>query len=366
MPIPTSPDRFSYFLKTIHNIIPCRTISLETVYHFISLGYLRSVTQRVKSGTLKKYLALPFITPAAVFQKRSMEHIRSYSGIIPVELDHVNINLKEQLFEDPFLNPKLVCVNPFKTGLKLFIKVKNPSAEHHDHYFNAISVYLQAKYELEPGSSSRDLYRPCYLSYDPDALYSSSGSVDSETLLNTIPPMPCTDEQLYITPRKDLPLYNFLQHPLDLRLHDRTTARGDEDTTARDEDTTARLHENSASSLQPKAYSLKPFPNFQLYLYNQLNTFPSVHLRAVWLLKRHGWTRIGKYWYQPGKNHKESHSAVFARFAPYGIFLFTNFSNSTGPFSLPNKSYSDCMIIAVLAPDLWKKMIHKYTQIPHK
>jgi len=131
--IPTATDRFSYFLKPVHNITPYRTISLETVYHFISMEYLKHKTARVKSGKLKKYLALPFITPSAVFLKRSMDHIRSYSGIILIELDHVKMNLRELLFEDPFLNPKLVCVNPSHTGLKLFIKVKNSSFQHHEH-----------------------------------------------------------------------------------------------------------------------------------------------------------------------------------------------------------------------------------------
>ena len=364
MHIPTSPDRFSYYVKTIHNITPCRTISLETVCHFISLDYLRSVTQRVRSGNLKKYMALPFITAPAVFQKRSVDHIKSYSGIVPIELDHVNTDLRYELFEDPFLNPKLLFVNPSKTGLKLFIKVKNASAEHHDHYFNAILVYLYGKYGLKPNSACRDISRPCFLSHDPEALYSALGFVDSDKLLNMIPPAPCTDEQFFITPHKDLPLYNFLRQPITTsanqqiststhqpiststgRRHDGTTARG---TTERGHDcTTARRLENSTSTNQHIIRSPNQHINCLVYLFNKLNACPAVHLRAISILKRNGWTRKGEYWYRPGSSPEEAHSAVFTRFAPYGIFLFTNFSDDALPF-VPNKSYSDCMIIATL------------------
>lgn len=223
--IPSNPDQFSYYVKPIKNITPCRTISLETVYNFISMDYMRSITRKVRSGDLKKYMVLPFITPSAVFQKRSLDHIISYSGIVSIDLDHVNTDLKYELFEDTFLNPKLIFVSPSNTGLRLFIKVKNSSAEHHDHYFNALSVYLEGKYGFKLNSAGRDISLPCFLCYDPEALYSSLGSVDSETLLNMIPPAPCTDEQLYITPRKELPRYHFLHHSMTTRQHDCKTTR---------------------------------------------------------------------------------------------------------------------------------------------
>ena len=334
--IPTNPGQFSYYVKPIKNITPYRTISLETVYNFISLDYLRSITGKLRSGNLKKYMALPFITAPFVFKWRSMDHIISYSGIVSIELNDLNTELKYELFEDSFLNPKLIFVTPSKTGLNLFIKVKNAFAENHDHYFNAISLYLLGKYELKANSACRDSSRPCFLCHDPEALYSDTGFVHSETLLNMIPPAPCTDEEMYITPRKDLPRYHFLHQPISTL------------TSRRYEGTTTRGIETNTSADQHIITSPNQHVNCMAYLFNKLNACPSVHLLSISILKRNGWTRKGEYWARPGKSPEEGYSALFTRFAPYGIFLFTNFSDNALPFT-PNKSYSDCMIIATLA-----------------
>jgi hypothetical protein len=280
-------------------------------------------------------MALPFITASGVFKRRSMELIISYSGIVSIDLDHVNTDLKYELFEDSFLNPKLIFVSPSNTGLKLFIKVKNSSAEHHDHYFNAISVYLQCRYELKPYSACRDITRACFLCHDPEALYSCTGFVDSETLLNMIPPAPCTDEQLLITPRKDLPRYYFL--------HRLFTPSANQPVS-----TLVSADFKAAATPATAAVTAAVTANYLAYISSKLNTCPRVHIRAISILKQNGWTRKGKYWTRPGKSPEEGHSALFTRFAPYGIFLFTNFSENAPPFS-PNKSYSYCMVIATLA-----------------
>ena len=299
------------------------------------------ITARVRSGTLKKCLALPFISVSGVFKRRAIEHVITYSGIVSIDLDDVNINLKTKLFEDPVLRPQLIFVSPSQTGLKLFIKVKNASAEYHNHYFNAISVYLINKYQLKPDSSCRDISRACFLCHDPHALYSELGSVDSDTLLEMIPPAPCMDEQMYIT-------YNPLNYS-SLKKFNLPVA-----TTNRKGDANVFKNENAKGdaincvSTVVAAYRDFHRKNCMFYFSDKLNGCPQVHAHAISILKQNGWQENDKYWTRPGKNPGKGHSAVFSYFEPYGIYLFTNFSNNAPAFS-PNKSYSDCMVIAILA-----------------
>jgi hypothetical protein len=141
-----------------------------------------------------------------------------------------------------------------------------------------------------------------------------------------IPPAPCTDEQLYIT-----------ANPLNYGNLEKFTDTG--------RDARRCI---SGVSMVAAAFSGFHRKNCMVYFLDKLNACPEVHVYAVSLLKQNGWQENGRYWTRPGKNPGKGHSAVFSWFEPYGIYLFTNFSDKGLPF-VPNKSYSDCMIIAILA-----------------
>jgi hypothetical protein len=306
--IGTLADYFSYYVPPIKNIRPLLSLSLESVHKFIVSDSLKQVTGQVRFGELKKYLSLPFITPSGVFEKRCLSGLKSYSGIVSIDLDHVNIHLKERLFRDSFLKPALIFLSPSGKGLKLFIRVTNSSHEHHNDYFKVIATYLYSQYRLEADKACSDVSRACFLCYDSLALFSPFGSVSSESLLEKLSQPPAFSETLK-------------------RCNTETP---------------------SSFSLQPNRLQPVYQPSYYRFIADKLNRCSAVHDYAVGLLKQAGWTQTGSLWTRPGKHPAYGKSASFRFYDHLGIHLFHNFSSSTSGFS-PNKSYNDCQLISKLA-----------------
>lgn len=188
MPTNTVFDRFSYYLHPIANTEPFKSVSLITVYNFIKNNTLQQVTADVRSGSAGKNTDLPYITASGTFTGRKVSELQTYSGIVGIDLDDLDISIKSKIFRDPFLKPALIFVSPSKTGLKLFIRVLNADALYHNDYFNAISLWLFQQYGVESDARCNDIPRACYLCHDPEALFSYDGAVSSAELLEIFPP----------------------------------------------------------------------------------------------------------------------------------------------------------------------------------
>jgi len=178
-----STNQFSYFLPPITNTTPSRATNLDAVYRIIASGTLHEVTEQIRAGESIKSEALPFITPSGIFRLRKMSEFVSYSGIVSVDLDHIDTSIKSRLIHDGFLPPALLFVSPSGNGLKLFYTIANASEADHLAYFKAIALYLSATYNLAVDKSCKDISRCCFLCHDAEAYFTDS-VVDSFDLIN--------------------------------------------------------------------------------------------------------------------------------------------------------------------------------------
>ena len=124
-----------------------------------------------------KQQTLPYVTPCGVFTRRRSDCLTESSGLVVVDIDHLESaeeteNLRQQLFDAPYLCPALVFISPTGRGVKAFVPClhgQNP-AEGIQWAMN----YVHCMYDTEntqPGkgvdTSGKDLVRACFLCHDP-------------------------------------------------------------------------------------------------------------------------------------------------------------------------------------------------------
>jgi hypothetical protein len=305
-PIDNNPQ-FSYFVAPINNVFALRDMDLATVYKIVATDFLKIKTDQVHHGLASKSRVLPYITPSGSFKRRNICDLKSYSGIICIDLDNCNIAVKSTLAADTFLNPALIFVSPSGNGIKLFIQINNARQEDHVAHFNVIAHYLSETYQLTVDQSGKDIPRACFLCHDPEA-YFSRGSIDSQPLLATLPP---AQAEAAIQNSSASPLNNSSLITQNLK---------------------------SPSSVVRSTLEIRPS--------DLLNQLSAVHARAVAALRSGGWSLNGERWTRPGRTLKDGSSAIFNYFDKENLYIFTNFSTNGTPFEV--KGYSDVGVICTL------------------
>ena len=224
---PISPVKDSATGRTVQppTLTPYKEITLQEVYKLItSSERLKTLTETVRRAAengdekiyrMLKQQTLPYVTPCGVFSYRKSDSLTGPSGLIVVDIDHLDSRgeaekLKRQLFDDRLLRPVLAFTSPGGRGVKAFIPYdlaripdtrQNTSENIHwaMNYVQAIydshpdgEVHLICKRllgtrrETAPGPdgedkktsrsgkgvdrSGKDLVRACFLSYDEEAL----------------------------------------------------------------------------------------------------------------------------------------------------------------------------------------------------
>ena len=116
----------------------------------------------------------------SVFTRRRSDCLTESSGLVVVDIDHLESaeeteNLRQQLFDDPYLCPALVFISPTGRGVKAFVPClhgQNP-AEGIQWAMNYVHCMYDAE-NTQPGkgvdTSGKDLVRACFLCHDPKAL----------------------------------------------------------------------------------------------------------------------------------------------------------------------------------------------------
>lgn len=289
-----SGNSFSWFKAPIKNTVPFGEVTLSRAYIWIKHDYKRE-TEQVRNSTGSKTEILPYITPSGTFRSRKDSDLISYSGIICIDLDHCNTDIKDTIAGDVFLNPALIFISPSGTGLKVFIAINNANVEDHLKYFTCLSKYLHSTYELVADKACKDVARACFLCHDPEVYY-SKGTIDSETLLSIL-------EAPLETPQPETEV-----------------------------------------KTQP---TLAIIPEIHQQPSDLLNRLPIIHNKAVASLLSHGWRQIKEEeWVRPGKEPKDGNSAIFNHDPKDGLYKFTNFSANGQPFEV--KGYTDVQMICVL------------------
>ena len=205
---PISPVKDSTTGRIIQppTLTPYKEITLQEVYKLItSSERLKTLTETVRRATengdekvyrMLKPPWLPYVTPCGVFSYRKSDSLTGPSGLIVVDIDHLDSRreaekLKRQLFDDLLLRPVLAFTSPSGHGVKAFIpydlaRIPDTKQNTSENIHWAMN-YVQAIYDFHSSHpdredkktnhsgkgvdrSGKDLVRACFLSYDEEAL----------------------------------------------------------------------------------------------------------------------------------------------------------------------------------------------------
>ena len=177
------------------------------------------ILQRIKDGKSKELVKnirgeknknirnelkkeLPAVCFSGQFNKRADSSIVEHSGLICLDFD--GYEKKKDLLEDKenFQNNKFVFsvfVSPSGNGLKVLVKIPS-EPENHTKYFNALKKEFDSQFF---DSTSKNISRVCYESYDPLLYLNETSSVwetieeetyEEKSTFKDVPVLKITDE----------------------------------------------------------------------------------------------------------------------------------------------------------------------------
>lgn len=179
---------FSFFNAPISNKKPNGVVILSEIHRIITKDVsLKQATQKVRNllpderaFRAAKQRELPYFTPGGVFSYCNREGLLVPSGLFVVDIDHLEsaelaADLRDRLFQDPYLSTALAFVSPGATGVKLLL----PYRLHHnltieeslDKALTAAWSYIAEYYGVEPDKANRDISRACFLCHDEKGLF---------------------------------------------------------------------------------------------------------------------------------------------------------------------------------------------------
>jgi len=135
---------------------------------------IRAEKDKDKRNELKKLL--PAICFSGKFNKRNDKSLLEHSGLICLDFDGYKTNKellqeKEKLTKNKYIYS--VFVSPSGKGLKALVKIP-PIVENHKRYFKSLQKFLDSPYF---DSTSQNVSRVCYESYDPLIYVNKNSSV---------------------------------------------------------------------------------------------------------------------------------------------------------------------------------------------
>ena len=164
----------------IVNTKPTATLTPAGLYKVLVSDRYRARTEALRAAaagsTERKNIKrnLDSVTPAGVFNYRANHEVRSLSGLMVLDFDHLpDVGAaRAALLADKMLAPDLVMifVSPSGDGLKAI--VWTDSEEDHLSNFRAYADYLKAHYAtlgLVPDEAGKDVARACFVPHDPNA-----------------------------------------------------------------------------------------------------------------------------------------------------------------------------------------------------
>jgi len=138
---------------------------------------IRSEKNKTERNEIKKQL--PAICFSGKFNKRSDASIIEHSGIICLDFDGYDkqkylLQEKENLTRDKYVYS--VFISPSGNGLKALVKIPK-DIDNHVNYFNSLEKHFNSKYF---DTTSKNISRVCYESYDPLIYVNLNSSIWSE------------------------------------------------------------------------------------------------------------------------------------------------------------------------------------------
>lgn len=163
--------------KNITDTINPHYISIDKIVERIKEGNSRELVNKIRACWTKEERNkfkkdLPSICFSGIFEKRANDKIKSHSGLVCLDFDHVN---DVEKFKERFKKDKHVLmafVSPSGDGLKVVIKIPADIKTHADSC-RALKQYFHD----DKLDDFKDVARVCYESYDKHIYYNKNSEV---------------------------------------------------------------------------------------------------------------------------------------------------------------------------------------------
>lgn len=179
------------FKAPVASVIPYKDVTVEDVYKVIKSDKYKYQTERIRQaddeeGNNLKKTVLDFVCFSCTCTRRNTKNIKSHSGYIAVDIDHLSevLTERERILNDLPFNPALVFVSPKGKGLKIVFRIDTDNAKHED-YFLALESFFMQQFNIQIDKACKDIVRACFLCYDPDAIYNSEPTILDQAFIDT-------------------------------------------------------------------------------------------------------------------------------------------------------------------------------------
>jgi len=177
--------RCSSFYGPISNVKPYGTEAFYELYERTkSNKYKEQIESMRAEPDSKKQSAmkskLDYFTPSVICTERKSSCITDFSGVICADLDGKDNpgktpqQMRVTVLNDPLLHSFMAIVSSLGKGLKVMFRY-DPKAATVEDYSHAIMQYLADVCHLKADRACCDPTRACFVSYDPQAYFSTAG-----------------------------------------------------------------------------------------------------------------------------------------------------------------------------------------------
>jgi hypothetical protein len=187
------------YFQTVTNTSKPFYVPLEKALQRIKEGKSQQIVEEVRALTQKdarneKKKLLPAICFSGKFEKRADTACIEHSGIICLDFDGFDDQqaLDDKRFElqlSPYAHA--IFTSPSGDGLKMLVKIP-ADIENHKYYFDGLHSLFFCK---EFDTTSKNLSRVCYESYDPDIYVNEN----SQVFIDMVKPMPAQPRAVQTT-----------------------------------------------------------------------------------------------------------------------------------------------------------------------
>lgn len=163
-------------LTEFHDIIKTGSDPVKKAILELSKIVAKSERSKFKSGNFEA------VSPSGIFEgRRTKTGLTIHSGIMCADFDGFKDESEYQLFRNRFEADEhtLLCFrSPSGLGLKVFVKVP-PCKDYKEHYLR-YEAYKQLVNNKTWDEKCKDVCRPCFIGFDPDAYLNQKSKVFTE------------------------------------------------------------------------------------------------------------------------------------------------------------------------------------------
>lgn len=170
---------------------PYGTVTLIEFINKISNGDYKDVICKLrneyqlngKSDLYKEYKkSLNSVTLSGEFpiDKREAKYVKKYFGLMILDVDSIKDEETLQIILNKSKETKytkIVFRSPTGNGLKILVATNNTDSKKHTECYKTLLKYYESILDVEFDSSTCDVSRLCYYSYDPDIYYNKYSEV---------------------------------------------------------------------------------------------------------------------------------------------------------------------------------------------